>query len=392
MSDPTPDEDLKNELVKITAEIGQIAQVLESLKPTILEHQDKIDSIKASVQEILSDKQSETEKELLEVKKLNQEIQKLEKENLEPRWAFRFKPIFQGIGSVAVIGSLVGAVVTAGIQTVRFLQEREQKVEIDFRSVTDELGSDNPGKRLVAAIKIARFLEPDKGKFHPEVVSVLSKSFFFEKEYPVAEAIALSLLKLPQMAQPQLASLKRELNANLPPMYKKGASLWKNVSLIHRKLLLVARLEQKTFAGSAMNLSRAALGNRAWFRCATFAEEDLKMADLSEAEFWDADLYHVNFEGATLRGVNFWKSVLTTAIFRGAELEKANFKGARLWRSDFRGAERLNARMFENASWATAHFNPGFIDEIREEFPGSDGRGDQRNQGRQECKDLFPDY
>lgn len=383
------EEELKNQLGKIAAETEQIKQTLEALKSTLLEQQTKIDNIKLSTEQLLSNDPTAASKHPLEVEKLDEEIKKLRKENLEPKWAFTARPFLQGVGFIAVIGTLIGAVVTGSVQTCSYVRQQEEKREIEFRNITDGLADNNPAKRIVAAVKIARFLEPEDEKFQPETISVLSKSLFFEKDYLVAETIGHSMLKLPKKAGPEFTSVKRELNATLPSKYsERDPNRGSVISLIHRKLLLAATLEQKALGGS-INLSRSALGNRAWLHCAKLPEEKLKNADFSEAELWQADLYAIDFEGATLREVNFKQSNLTKGVFRGADLKDAHFLGARLWSTDFRGAKNLNVKMFEDASWASARFDPGFGEQIRRKFPNSAGKDDQREGGKEQCRKLL---
>ncbi len=101
----------------------------------------------------------------------------------------------QGTIITALIG-LIGTILTVNYQ---FMENRRKSSDENFRSIVEELSSEDEAKRLAAASKIGTFIEKDfyllKDKYHNDAVDILVNRTSVELDYNVLNAIMGALKK-----------------------------------------------------------------------------------------------------------------------------------------------------------------------------------------------------
>jgi uncharacterized protein YjbI with pentapeptide repeats len=205
--------------------------------------------------------------------------------------------------SLTLLTALVG-LIGAIIGLYKYFNYRTRKDRVDavgarFSTVVEALGSENRVKRLVGAIMLRRFFDP-------------------ESEFGVAGTPYAK-----EAANVIAAILRDERSSNFQKLLADGLRFAGSL----RKADLQKTNLQNAHLGESDKVGVDLSG--ADFYRADLSDASLKGADAQGAVFYQARLANTRLQGADLRRANFFEADLKGALFKDAQLEGASFKGAR---------------------------------------------------------------
>lgn len=320
--------------------------------------------------------QDVVEKRVLENRKLQQEILKLELENknLNSFWHL----VSSNAAFLTTIVALLGVFVTVWKQIdenqKRKIERNQAQIDESkrqllerFSAVVDNFGSESEVARANAAISILSFLQSEYDK---EAFAILLAALKIDQSEDVKRLLISAFEKAAQVCIP-----KRQFRTHPPDTTAIRHPLL-SLTFSHTDLRYI-NLQGLNLQGSDIgfvdmrgaNLSGADLfrvrGWRANLEGARLSRADLQEARLQKASLrgalcHDTNLVSADFKKADLRGAQFQRACLQAAHFHNALLVGARFEGANLKDTFFIGAKFspgglksiLRARY-----WQKAHFD-----------------------------------
>ncbi len=301
-----------------------------------------------------------------QVEKLKQEIDQLKSENsLNP--IYRIIPVYVGI--LTAIGAILGAFFSYR----KYLQERndefekrrqERKNELEqrkwesdirledqFNSIVENLGSDNDSLKASAAVSLLTFLRPEYQQFHQQAYLILLSSL--KNDHP--QNINRILVK----------AFEKALRTNIETIqaeYADDPESKENMIELDLTRMNLYRIDLH-----GLNLEYVDL-----------AFSDLRNANLTDCNLRRARGIQANLSGARLSRSNMTEARFNEAIFEGtqfhdttlvsATLNKANLKGAEFQQAKLQEAH-LNDVEIEGAKFEQANLNNTFLRKIKYKDP-----------------------
>ncbi len=319
---------------------------------------------------------SQTQREILEIDKLQQEVLKLQQENDNIRNPWR--SILSNPTWIASFVALLGVFVTLWKQLSesrrqqeldrrqreldREQRETESRRDIDkkFTSNIASIGSNNEALQASAFVSIVTFLKPEYKSLHDQVFSILVANLKLHHSEQVGRLVVDAFEKALHRKIEASLEIGEELKLDLSRAKLIQANL-SNLNLAEIDLGF-SNLKLANLSGSSLFRARA---YEADFTKARISRVNLSEARMQGAKFIDAYLHECNLVASDLKntdlsGAQFFQSKMQSSHLEGANISGARFESANIADAYFSGVtadRRALESLLKAKNWKKAHFD-----------------------------------
>lgn len=305
----------------------------------------------------------EREKLSAEVRKLNDEADKINGENGWLGELVRLAPFITAI--VALVGvylTLTKQRSDASRQHKFDVEAREkaqlQRFDAQFQQVAENLASEKKEIRAAAIASIDAFLRPEYADFHERLFVLLLGALRFPRDDFTDKLVVGAFETAAQLNVPAIKAKKPDgeidlSHCRLPGVDLSGLNLSNGdvaFANLHRAFLVKSNLRR--LRGIKVDLSAARLGGsdlqearlreanliKAQFQNANLVSAQMKFVDATSAAFQGSRMQEIHLEGSSLFGAHFEGANLNNGYFMGASLDEAAMRSIALSAGNWRDA------------------------------------------------------
>ena len=315
----------------------------------------------------------------LQDRKLEQEVRKLETENV--RAGDPWHQLLSLAPSLAALAAIATVAVSWSKQREDTRRQRDadreqrqtesrRQFDASFADVVANLGSGSASLQASAAATLAIFLDDNYAEFYGHTVRVIIANLKMDHS-PAVRKLLLGVLSraLTKDGSSWAASSLTNLDLELADADLQGLSV-PLVRFPDGMVLSGANLSGATLDGATMW--------KADFCGATLKKTSARRANVGQAKCDDAVLVGARFDGASITSTSLRRVDAKYASFKGARLQSAHFDRADLRGARFEGANLTDtyffgARLDQGALqsilrtpyWRHAHFDGDVFDRLR---------------------------